>query len=188
MEYIKAGGDLTFALSHEFDLCLWSGSQMVFTDAENASIDKFAKFFTDASRHHARQQGGEEFLYHPEFWPYIQRTLVGYGLRRCGRGRSQDDWKSAVTAYLKAWSMDVDPQSWLDIATLLGGAGHHERARDARNVAKLFFPYARSRPPEDIKETTVSAITVGAFVVGFEPDGGIFNERFLASLKQQLAI
>jgi hypothetical protein len=76
----------------------------------------------------------------------------------------------------------------LDITTLLRGCEHPRRADEAQKVVNLFFPYAQSRPSDDRQNTSFGAITVGAFIVGFEPDGGIFNEKFLTSLKQQLAV
>jgi hypothetical protein len=135
--------------------------QLVFTQAERTIIDRYNDYFNQGARAHAKREGGEDFEFHPEFWPYIQRTLYEYSLRQCG-WQNSDDWKVAIASYLKAWMHGVSPSSLLDVSELLKATGHANASREALDVVGLFPAFVQSRPAEDAKWVFMSAVTVGA--------------------------
>jgi len=88
--------------------------------------------------------------FHPEMLGPMQRTFGSEALRGLagpgiGSGRELDaicpvNWKTRVSTNLKAWAMNLDPDTLVEMAQLLALAGYNSEGRQAAAIVATWFP------------------------------------------------
>lgn len=145
-----------------------------------------------------RLNGGYE--YHPDLLPYLQRTIVGFALKKYSQSREDRLlWKEKIGALLKSWMFDLDPMTWIHVRELTRFAniervGFFTRtpleieAQSALRTASLFPEYMETRPTLEIEHTRLSAAVVNVHIPEFKPFGGIFERENMSDLIMHLRI
>jgi hypothetical protein len=158
--YVDSGYKQTAVVVNELYLTDWSLGRPTTTAAENESFEKTLAKFASGSKALARQQGGEDIEYHPEFWERIQRVLLEFALTTYAHQEVRDGrWKNGISAYLKAWAANLNPWMLLYASQTLASQGYLSSARGLLDTAALYASYVRTKSQEEVAWNTAAYIT-----------------------------
>lgn len=182
-QYVNQGCDLTHSLIQRFRLPEWDNRLPVTTETNRRYLDEMMDAFIESSKVEARKKGAESQLFSPEYWGYVERSLIDCALR-FQAGENTDDWHLQVTSCLKAWASGLNPWAMLMVADYLVMQGEKGFAKQAVKVCESFPRYWSTRPDMETHLQTTAYVMIRVYVPLYSRSGlqDVSEHRFLEKL------